>query len=337
VGVGAPLLLVWLATMPLSAQAPQTPVTPPNGQTKPTTAPSVDPREYVIGPGDLLSIGVFGVPELAQAMRVSNSGKIHVTSVGILKAAGRTVGQLESDIATELQKRDLVRQPWVVVKVDEVRAHPVYILGEVMFPGQFQITNQMYLSDLLTAAQGFNTVASPIGYLYRRKVDPATGEPDPNEDPDHDTMEAFPIDFQALQTGAKPELNVKLRAGDILYVPERKKEYVFVVGDVYQPGLFEIAGGSTPLLTQLMARAGGPTRTAKPSKVLLVRYGSDDARQEITVDFNAVIRGRSPDVPLQFGDLIFVPGSGAKTAGLSLLGIVPGVVQGRAIQSETSR
>lgn len=312
-----------VATLPA---APRQPVV------QPTQSGQVS-RDYVVGPGDLLNIGVFGLNELSQVVRVSNSGKIHLAQLGILKVAGRTPAQLESDIGSQLREKQLVVDPWVVVRVTEARAHPVYALGEVMMPGQFQITDEMYLSDLVTLSQGVNDLASPIAYLYRRKANPVTGDFDPTQDPDTDEMEGMPVDLRALQTGEQPEINVKLRGGDILYVPERRKEYFFVIGDVYTPGLFDLVPGQAPLrLSQAMARAGGPTRTAKPSRVLVVRYAPDGSRQEMTVDFRAVMRGREPDPPIQFGDVVFVPGSKFKNAALAMVGIIPGVVQGRATQ-----
>lgn len=297
-------------------------------------AKEVAGRDYRIGPGDLLNIGVFGVADLSHVVRVSNSGKVHLTQLGILRVAGRTVTELESDIAARLREKQLVLDPWVIVKVTEVRAHPVYVLGEVMTPGQFQISDEMYLSDLMTLSNGLNQVASPVAYLYRRKVNPATGEFDPTQDPDTDEMEGMPIDLRALQTGEMPELNLKLRGGDILYVPERRKEYFFVIGDVHNPGLFELVAGQSPLrLSQAMARAGGPTRTAKKSRLLLVRYAHDGSRQEIPIDFDAVMHGQRPDPSIEFGDVIFMPGSRSKTVGLAMMGIIPGVVQGRATQT----
>jgi polysaccharide export outer membrane protein len=308
--------------------------TPPQGPAATVPQRPIEvPDSYRIGPGDLLTMTVFGLPELGQAVRVSNSGKAHFSHLGILVVAGKTAPELRAQIHTLLKDKGLVNEPWVTLKVSEVRAHPVYVLGEVMTPGQYQISTEMYLSDLVTLSMGFNEVASPTGFLYRRKAHPATGQFDPATDPDNDQMEAIPVNFRALQAGTDPALNVKLRGGDILYVPERRKEYYFIVGDVRTPGLFELEPGQRSLLlSQALARAGGPTRTAKASKTLLVRYDQKGHREERVLDFGAIMRGKSPDITLQFGDVVFVPGSGAKTAGLAFLGVIPGVVQGRVVQ-----
>lgn len=299
-------------------------------QAQPAPAASASPtvsRDYRIGPGDLLSVSVSGLNELGHSSRVSNSGKIHVPQLGILKIAGLTTGELEILIAKLLRDRGLVNNAWVSVRVDQYRAQPVYVLGEVMTPGQFVIKDEMYLVDLITLAGGFNEVATPVGYLYRRK-DGAGLLPD-GEVP---TDEALEIDFTALNEGTRPELNVKLRGGDVLYVPQRRKEYFFVVGDVNVPGHFEFPANVKALpLTQVVAKAGGPLRTAKMSAGVLVRFNPAGGREEMKVDFKAILEGRQPDLDVRPNDIVFIPGSSAKTLGYGLLGALPGVASQRAI------
>ena len=111
-----------------------------------------------------------------------------------------------------------MNEAWVNVRVDQYRAQPVYVLGEVMSPGQFVIKDEMYLTDLITLSGGFNEKATPTGFLYRRR-EPVAGAPAG----DVPTDDAIAIDFAALNEGTRPELNVKLRGGDVLYVPERRR------------------------------------------------------------------------------------------------------------------
>ena len=282
------------------------------------------PVGYRVGPGDLLSLGVLNVPALGLTTRISNSGKIHVPYLGIIRVNDLTTSQIESMVAEMLRTRGLVNEPWVTVRVDEYRSQPVYILGEVMLPGQFVMTREMFLTDLVTLGGGFNDVASPVGFLYRRKTD--AGLLPPEESP---TDEAIPIDFQALNEGTKPELNYRLQAGDVLYVPQRRVDYYFIVGDVRKPGYYEKAAGLV-LASRALAMAGGPLKTAKMSKGFLVRFDKDGSRKELPVDFDAILRGRKPDVQVEPNDIVFIPGSAAKTFGYAMLNAIPWAVTGRA-------
>jgi polysaccharide export outer membrane protein len=299
------------APPPTQAAADQAPVPPQ------TSTP-----EYQVGPGDLLSITVTGLKEFAPSTRVSNSGKLHLPYLGVLRVNEMTVSQLEAQVAELLRQNGLVKEPWVSVKVVQYRAQPVYALGEVMAPGQFVIKDEMYLIDLLTLAGGLNEVATPIGHLYRRRA--GAEDLPPGEVA---TDEAIPIDFQALNEGRRPDLNLKLRGGDVLYVPQRRKDFYYVVGDVMSAGAFELKSDApTVLVTRALAMAGGPGRTAKANKGILVRQSPEGAREEIPVDFNAILHGKKPDFPVAANDIIFVPGSQAKTLALGLLGALPMVV-----------
>ena len=117
-------------------------------------------------------------------------------------------------------------------------------------PGQFVIKKEMYLTDLIALAQGFNEVASPVGYLYRRHPDAGNlpaGEAQPDD--------AIAIDFKALNEGRNPELNYRLRGGDVLHVPQAPKRNFYVVGDVRRAGAFKIDGDNL-LASQALSLAG---------------------------------------------------------------------------------
>ena len=83
--------------------------------------------------------------------------------------------------------------------------------------------------------------------------------------------------------------------------------------------------GTPLLLSQALARAGRPVRTAKESACLLVRSLPDGTLQQRPFDYQAVLRGRRPDWPLEVNDIIFVPGSNAKTVAYGLLGMLPDI------------
>lgn len=292
------------------------------GAQEPGAPPPTARRDYQIGPGDLLSIAVSGLKEFDRVARVSNSGRIHVPHVGIVPVNGLSVTDVQAAIARRLQEGGLMNDPWVTVRVVQYRAQPVYILGEVINPGQFVIQDEMYLIDLITLAGGFNEVATPVGFLYRRQA--TAGEPGA----DTDSEQAIPIDFKALNEGVRPDLNLRLRGGDVLYVPQRRKDYFYVVGDVAKPGAVELLHEAPPILaTQAIAKAGGPLRTAKLGAGVIVRTDEAGQRLELPFDFRRVYEGKQPDIPIRPNDIVFIPGSNAKTLGYGLIGAIPLVMQ----------
>lgn len=324
-------LCVWVLSLcgvvPVVAQSPSSPGPAPGGAA----------QGYRVGPGDQIAIAVYGVPDLTHTVRVSNSGKIHVARVGTLDVYRLTVPEIEALIGRALASKGLVNDPWVQVQVIQFRSSTVYVLGEVIQPGQYAMTTRMSLLDLISMAEGLTPYAEPIAFLYRLPGGDRPRAEDARATPASDGTtitrdDILPIDIVALTQGKKPELNLDLRGGDVLYVRRSAPKYFFVVGEVSQPGLYELPAafenresGAPMLLSQALARAGGPVRTAKTSKCLLVRALPGGALEQRPFDFEAVLRGRQPDWPIEVNDIIFVPGSTAKTVGYGLLGMLPNI------------
>jgi len=292
---------------------------------------AAEQSDYRVGPADTLSIKVFGVPALTQTVRVSNSGKIHIAHLGIVSVDGLTTGQIESLIARDLQASGLVVEPSVHVTLDQYRAHPVYILGEVNQPGQYVLTGKRwFITDLIGNAQGIGSMADPIAYLYRMKTPAASSGSAPlsGEAGSFSPEDVVTINVLALAQGKAPEMNLELRGGDILYVRQSVPEYFYVVGEVNRPGVYEYSYGQGEglgalRLSRAIASAGGPGRTAKSSEGILVRTGENGVTEQIRFDLGAVIHGRQPDVPIRANDIIFIPGSGMKTIAYGLTGLLP--------------
>jgi len=289
------------------------------------------PSDYRLGPADGLAVGVLGLKEYTQPPNipwldvvVSNSGKLHLPFIGALNVNDLTVDQLQGEIAARFRGLGLMKEPQVTVRVTEYRAKTIYILGEIQQPGQYYMREDMYLMDLLGLSLGWPTEG--IGYLYRRGPAESPAGGDPGRQPtagETVVTRAIPIDFHALASGQRPDLNLKLQGGDVFYVPFNRPKFFYATGEVGNPGAFEIPPARELLVSQAIAAAGGPTRTARMAKGILLRFDGEGGRQELAVDFDAILRGRKPDFPLEENDIIFIPGSNAKTLGYGLLGIVP--------------
>ena len=103
-----------------------------------------------------------------------------------------------------------------------------------------------------------------------------------------------------------------------------------MIGDVGRPGTYELPQDRRVLVSQGLAKAGGPTRTAKMNSGILVRYDELGERQELAVNFSDILKGKKADFPIQNNDVIFIPGSTAKEIGYGLLGVIPSTIS-RAI------
>ena len=106
-------------------------------------------------------------------------------------------------------------------------------------------------------------------------VRPVAGEAaSPLVEPPADPIQpqTIQIDLEELSGGARPELNVRLQSGDVLYVPRRRANNFFVVGDVIVPGTYTLPRYGSITATQALIYAGGPLPTAKTSSGLARRF-----------------------------------------------------------------
>jgi len=88
---------------------------------------------------------------------------------------------------------------------------------------------------------------------------------------------------------------------------EFEKPYFIAAGEVAHPGKFELRGATT--VTQALAIAGGTTKSAKSSQIILFRRFTDELLEVKTIDAKKMLRSRdlSEDARLRPGDTVFVP------------------------------
>jgi protein involved in polysaccharide export with SLBB domain len=156
-------------------------------------------------------------------------------------------------------------------------------------------------------------------------MDRSSGQPDILKNPDVAApgTRVIRVDLEPFKTGGVIEPNLLMEAGDVFVVPRRNIQYFYVVGDVVRPGAHEAILGKPIPASQAISFAGGPSKTAKMSKGLLVRYDANGQRRESKVDYSAILRGKAKDFDVLPNDIIFIPGSNAKSLGYGLLGIIP--------------
>jgi len=131
---------------------------------------AIDPRPYVIGPFDKLSIDVFGVEELKRDVQLDASGNLSFPLIGTVEAAGRTPGDLAAEIESRLRGR-YVRDPQVSVNLEQVASQIVTVDGQVNKPGLFPVVGQMTLMRAVAQAGGVAEYADLEDVVIFREVE----------------------------------------------------------------------------------------------------------------------------------------------------------------------
>ena len=288
-----------------------------------TAAAAVPQPLYRIGPDDLLSVSVLQATELNQSVRVSTAGDISMPLIGNVLAAGLTTQELERDIEARFREK-FIRDPDVSVIVTEVHSRGVSVVGSVRRPGIVQINGTTLLLELISLAGGLaDDAGDSVVILRARGGDGVTT-------PDHATVpDAIEVDLKRLMEARDQRANIAVHPGDVVNV--RAAALVYVVGAVRKPGAFSVRGNDQLTVLRALALGEGLLPIAAKSGAVVVRTNDRGDRVEFPVDLEAVLKGRGEDVPLEAQDVLFVPTSGGKVAGLATINFLTRVVTLRGV------
>jgi len=310
--LGVTLLLSW----PSLAQTTWVPVTVPvvsAGSTPANTLvtadvkragdqPPVDrahnDRTMRIGTGDLLQITVFGVPDLAEEVRVNDAGNITMPLIGNVRVAGLTSDEAQQLIAAHLREGGMLRDPQVEVFEKEYASQGIAVMGEVQRPGIYTLLGERRLSSAISAAGGTTGRAGQAISI--------THANEPNK--------PVVLDMDYMDPSKSPSGNVAVFPGDTVVVS--RAGVVYVVGAVAHPAGFVMENYEKMTVLQAVAMAGGTEATASLKNTKILRKTPGGGVQEIPISLNKILAAKSEDPPLQPEDVLFVPNSMGKTAAL---------------------
>lgn len=260
---------------------------------------------FTLGPGDKLEIEILGTANSRAVTPVGPDGKIYYHLLPGLDVWGLTLTETRTLLERQLTK--YLSEPQVTVTLREVASMRVWLLGRLNRPGIYPLTAPMTLLESLALAGGTARSSSQV----------TTEE---LADLRHSFVmrqgQLLPVDFYRLLREGDTSQNIYLQPDDFVYVPSALAQEVYIMGAVRFPrtvGYTErmtlvsaMANASGAMKVDWLSQNAGLAPDAYLSHVAIVR-GSLSQPQLMVVDFNAIVKGRIPDVPLEAGDIIYVP------------------------------
>jgi len=222
-----------------------------------TSPPPLHAQEYELGEGDLLKITVYDNPDLTSEVRVSGEGKITVPLVGEVQVKSLTATAIGKKLA-ELFADGYIKNPQVSVFILEYKSKKVTALGEFTKPGLIEMRGNSTLMEMISSAGGITANAGETLYIQRNIIKGGI---------DHKNDITIAVDLVKLLEGGDITLNVPVLDGDSIYVP--KAAFVYVTGEVRNPGAFKITKGLTVLRS--ITLAGGFSQKANKNRTEIVR------------------------------------------------------------------
>lgn len=237
---------------------------------------AVNADTYRLGPGDVLTIGIWGPQPVTYELPVTLEGKLLLPSIGVLPVDGLPLGVAREHIRDRILED--YRNVEVTVTLTRLRRFQIHVLGQVHKPGTYLASAVDRVSSAVNWSGGLTERAS-----QRRIQVQSQGQ-----------QRATADLFAFLQRGIARD-NPLLQDGDIVYVPFKSENYQ-VRGAVNQPEAFEHVPGDR--LSDAIFYAGGLTADAFVDTIEVARYPGDDAprRRFFIVD------GKDPIAADSFGD-----------------------------------
>ena len=263
------------------------------------------PDSYRVGPGDQLVLVLTGEVELARQLAVTREGFVVIPDVGEVPVANLTMTELRTLLRTRLGRSysGISRGTTSFnVTVSRLRTNQIYVIGEVVQPGAYQLSSVATVLNALYAAGG----PTAQGNMRRIEVRRRTG--------DLHILDLYPYLLEGDGSG-----DVILEQGDVVFVPLKGRR-VQVTGSVVRPSQYELAPQDD--LADVLSAAGGFAPEALRRRLTIFRVlhpavrgpGMAD-RQAVDLELRATADTTAhgylggvvvPPVGLQDGDSIFV-------------------------------
>ena len=259
----------------------------------PTDNAAISP-DYILGPGDGLSINLYGNIDKTYKGYISREGLFNIPSVGPVGLAGMSFKEA-SNFVQEKIKNELIGTS-VYLSLAELRSMSVYVLGQAYKPGKYTISGLSSLSNALFISGGINKNGSLRNIQIRRN-----------------NKNIGRYDFYDFLMKGSLETDIQLRDGDVIFIPFISNK-VKMGGAFNRPHLFEFLEGET--LEDAIFFAGGYNSEVLDSSSLEISSINLNLskRDILTTQLNKADLTRK----LQDGDSINVSGN----AGIKLQTIV---------------
>ena len=230
------------------------------------------PSDYIIAPGDNLTLSVYGYAQLPdQELEVNRDGDVNILRVGVVNLAGKTIqeaqkilmGRFSKFIPGMLGSGGNASQTKLLLTLGKIRPVNVFVTGEVVRPGSITLNSLSSAFNALYFAGGPNEIGTfrEVRVIRNGKV--------------ASTFDIYDILLNGTSEGA-----IRVQDNDIINVGFVKKR-IEITGNVRRPKLYEAKGDEK--LGDILRYAGGFTDLAYRAQVKIKRISDKGERRILEV------------------------------------------------------
>ncbi|NLU96877.1 sugar transporter [Marinomonas sp. UCMA 3892] len=211
------------------------------------------PLDYQMGPGDVISVQTFGKNNQNLSLTIDRDGSINLPDIGPVAVAGQTFAQLRKQLNDVIKNKTIGVD--VSVTMGAMRTMQVYIVGEAIQPGAYNVNGLTTITQALIASGGVKKSGS-LRHIKLMRKGQVVSE----------------FDLYDLLLKGDTSKDLRLSSGDTLFIPLRDNR-ITIEGQVTRPAVYEAKGDIT--LGQLLSLAGGAKPQAYLSRVSVRRAGAN--------------------------------------------------------------
>ena len=221
--------------------------------------------DYVLGPGDGVTINLWGSASRRLFRTVDSEGRLTLPEAGPILVSGRTLGQVQEDVQHVL--RTQFRDVSADVSLTRLRTVRVYVVGDVQHPGAYDISSLSTPLNALFAAGGPTAAGSSRLARHFRG---------------NKLVEEVDL-YDLLIRGVRSDM-LRLQSGDTLLVPPLSGE-ITIEGMVRRPAIYELNGEKN--LAEALQLAGGVLPTATLTHIEVQRLQANEKHTMLSLDIPA--------------------------------------------------
>lgn len=287
-------------------------------ETEPLEA-AIDPEKYIIGPGDLFQINIWGAVSEEHQVRISPENKMIIPNVGEVTFKSLILAQAKNEIEQAIINR--YKRAQISISLVAIRKFRVFVSGAVRRPGSVVVNANTRVSEVIEAVGGFKTPINVQKYSEQTlletpshqesvvKTAEVTQDEMAIEGPAskrnillhrHDGQ-FINVDLLLSMEGGENTANPYLLDGDVIFVPNLQTEIgqVAIWGAIRNPGEFEYVAGDN--LHNLILLGHGFTIDADKSRAEIIRFEADH-RTTKTINVNLADSTVDPKKIILFPD-----------------------------------
>jgi polysaccharide biosynthesis/export protein len=223
--------------------------------------------DYVVGPGDGLTIDLWGGVSQRLVRTVDHEGRIALPEIGPMLVNGQSLADVQQLVQRSL--RTQFRDVSADVSLSRLRTVRVYVVGDVNHPGPYDVSSLSTPLNALLAAGG-PTSAGSMRIVKHYRGNALVQQ-----------VDLYDLFLRGVRTDIK-----RLEPGDTLLVPPLGS-LVQMDGMVRRPAIYELRGDTS--LAQAIDMAGGILPTAALSHIEVQRLDAHEKRTMLSLDVSGTV------------------------------------------------